>query len=463
VLTAVMMAAYFGFIVLVAFTVTEWICARAPTYDRDMRALLALGLLVGCSNDVDPRTIPGGGVGDGEIDGEVNVTIIDDQTDEVIANATVAIGESEKRTDAKGRVTFSDVEGAQTIAVKAESYRSTVWADVNGANITIPLKPSTGTTTPAQATLAGTVAGWDTINVDAGHAKVAVITYSQTDDLGDEANNLKTPGNTNICFAGAECNWSVVTRTGSVTVFAMILDRDLKGTPATLEDDTNTVIGYAFKPGITVADGVDQSGLVLDLLEAGNLETVTLDLGTPPPGLPERLNLVGIEVSSDEVIQLPLFLFFPDDTELVVPKRTSFGGNGTYRLSALAGTSMGDMGAQSIILRQGQETTTLAAGTWLVPPVNVDITRTTASFDAVVGATAHSVVWSDSTGELLEITSFNAKTADFEVPSLVALPSAGTLSAKAQAIGADFDVNDFSLEDDSELLWGISTQPVSIP
>jgi hypothetical protein len=31
------------------------------------------------------------------------------------------------------------------------------------------------------------------------------------------------------------------------------------------------------------------------------------------------------------------------------------------------------------------------------------------------------------------------------------------------AIGADFDVNDFSLEEDSDLLWGISAQPVNLP
>ncbi len=425
-----------------------------------MRALVVLGLLVGCSNDVDPRTIPGGGVGDGEIDGEVNVTVIDTATDAPIANASVFIGETEKTTDAKGVVTFSDVEGAQDIVVKATDYRSAVWMRVNGANVTIPLEAHVGA--PASATLAGTIAGYDTISVAAGHAKVVLVTYSQSADLGDDANNLKTPGNTNICF-GDQCNWSVVTRTGSVTVIATIFDRDLKGTPATLEDDTHTVIGYAYKAGVTVADGVNQSGLVLDQVEAGNLETVTIDTGTPPAGLPERLTLVGIEVSNDEVVQLPLFLFFPDATELLVPKRTVFGGNGTYRLSAIAQTTSGQDGAQSIVLRQGLETTALAAGEWLAPPVNLDVTRTTASFDLVSGAVAHSVEWSDATNALLEITVFDAKTHQIEVPSAVSLPTSGMLTARVQAIGADFDVNNFSLEEDSALLHGLSAQPAIIP
>lgn len=429
-----------------------------------MRSLVYLALwaslgVAACSNDVDPRVIAGGGVGDGEIDGEVNVHIIDTRTDEPVAGAEVYIGETSKTTDAKGLVTFSDVEGEQTISAKASNYRSSVWAHVNGANITIPLTPLSGT--PEQATLAGTIAGWSSITVAAGHAKAAVVTYSQTPDLGDDANNLSTPGNANICF-GPDCNWSVVTRTGPVTLIALIVDRDLKGTPAQLDDDTNAVIGYAVKTGITVTTGVSQSGLVLDQVEAGNLETLSYDLGTPPAGLPETLAIPGIEVSSDEVVQLPLFVF-TEETSVLVPKRTVFGGTATYRLTAVAQTPSGEMGAQSIILRQGLSSPTIEAGTWLIPPVNVDVTRTTASWDLVSGAAAHSVIWSDSTGELLEISVFDSKTKEVDVPNAVALPTSGTLTAKVQGIGADFDVNDFSLEDDSDLLWGISAQPVSIP
>jgi hypothetical protein len=423
-----------------------------------MRFLLPVAL-VACSNDVDPRVVPGGGIGDGEIDGEVNVHVIDDQTDEPIANATVTVGETAKTTDARGLVVFSDVEGRQTISVKMEGYRSTVWVGANGANVTIPVKPQVAA--PASASLSGTIAGWSSISVGNGHAKAAFVVYSQSTTFGDAENNLSTPDNANICFADP-CNWTVVTRTGSVTLVAVIVDRDLKGTPLNFDDDTNTVIGYASKAGITVSSGVNQSGLVLDPIEAGNLETVTMDLGTPPAGLPEVSAFPGIDVSESETVQLPLWIL-TEELSLLVPKRTAFGPDATYRLTGIAQTTSGADGAQSFVLRQGLTTMALQAGEWLTTPVNVEVTRTIASWEAVDRATIHSVAWRDETHELLEISVFDGVSNEVEVPSAVALPSSGTLTAKVQALGVDFDLNDFSLKDDFDQLWGVSAQPVSIP
>lgn len=399
-------------------------------------------------------------MGDGDIDGEVNVYIIDSRTDAAVAGATVAIGETEKKTDAKGLVVFPDVAGAQTIAVKAEGYRSTVWVKVNGANVTMPVQPLRST--PEQATLQGTIASWASISVAQGHYKAAIVLYSQTDDLGDDANNLATPLKANICAGITDCAWSVVTRTGSVTLTAILLDGDSKGTLDNA-DDTVSVIGYAFKQDITVGSGVSQSGLVLDPVEAGNLETVTIDEGTPPAGLPQVSSFPGIETGHHEIVQLPLSVF-GKSTSYLTPKRSVYGADATYRLTAIAGTPSGALAAQSIVLRQGLTEPALVAGTWLVPPVDVVATRTTASYSPVAAARAHSAVWRDPTGaDLLEITVFDAKTKELEVPNLVALPPSGTLTARLNAIGADFDPNDFSLEEDSALVWGIATQPTEIP
>lgn len=439
---------------------------RTPPYHFPMRGLLVvalLGAIVGCSNDVDPRLIPGGGVGDGEIDGEVNIYVIDEDTEAPIAGATVAIGETEKKTDAKGLVVFADVEGKQTITVLADGYRSSVWVGVNGANCTIGMKQLTGGP-PEQATLSGTIAGWTDINPAQGHYKLAAVVYSQTDELGAPENDIKTPGDPapNVCFLPNQCNWTVNTRTGTITLIAIILDVDSKGT---LErtDDTSTVSGYAFKSGIVVANAVNQSGIVLDQIEAGNLEMVDMDIGTPPAGLPETLLLPGVEIGEDEVLQLPLFVF-SDATSVLVPKPTAFVADGSYRLSAIAGTTSGEDGAQSAVVRQGLTGPTLAAGTWLVPPVNVMATRTTASFSLVEGAKTHNVTWENEMGEeLLQISLFDPKIDEVEVPNLVALPTSGTLTAKVNAIGADIDLNDFSLEEDSDKLWGFAAQPVDIP
>jgi hypothetical protein len=341
-------------------------------------------------------------------------------------------------------------------------YRSSVWVDVNGANVTIGLQGNS-TTTPPSATLAGTITGWDAITVPAGHAKAAFVITSQTTTLGDRANSIPT-GAQNFCIGGTECNWSLTSRTGTLTVVGLLIDRDLNGTLANPDDDTNKIIGWAFKTGVTVESGVNQSGLVLTQVEAGNLQTVSVDTGTPPASLDQLTKLIGIEVSHDEVIQMPLGIESMTATSILAPKPAAFSGTATYRLSVIAQTTSGEMGAQAAVIRTGLSSATLAAGTWLAPPTSTMASRTSASWEPVTGARAHSANWRDAMGtELLEITTFNLKKKQVDVPTLVALPTSGTLNARINAIGADIDPNDFSLEDDSDAIWGFAVQPVNVP
>jgi hypothetical protein len=58
---------------------------------------------------------------------------------------------------------------------------------------------------------------------------------------------------------------------------------------------------------------------------------------------------------------------------------------------------------------------------------------------------------------------FDGKATTIEVSPLVALPVSGNLTARVSGIGADIDVQDFSLEEDEELLFAIAAQPVTIP
>src|SRR5262249_51723640 len=153
--------------------------------------------------------------------------------------------------------------------------------------------------------------------------------------LGDKANNIATPGNGNVCGIGVNtCNWSVVTRTGTVTLIAVIVDIDTKGT-ATSSDDTTTITGWAFLGGLSVAKGVNQSGLQLTMIEAGNLQNVNIDLGTPPAALTKTQSLVGIELAGGEVVQLPVFIA-EDPSTALVPKGDVFSPGATYRLTAVA-------------------------------------------------------------------------------------------------------------------------------
>jgi hypothetical protein len=207
---------------------------------------------------------------------------------------------------------------------------------------------------------------------------------------------------------------------------------------------------------------VNQSGLALTIVEAGNLEDLTVDYGTPPASLTTRGAFIGIEISDDEIVQLPLFDQLSNT--VLAPKPAVFGGTKGLRLTAVAQTTAGDAGAQSIVLRRNLAGPTLAAGDWLTPPVGVTATRTSASWSIVAGAAAHQVQYRDTLGvSLLDITVFDDTTTTIDVPALVTLPVSGNLTARVSGIGADFDVQDFSLEDDEDDLFAITAQPVAIP
>jgi hypothetical protein len=420
--------------------------------------LVAAAACGGGGGGDDPRVIPGGGVGDGPIDGVVNVYVIDADTDAGIAGAMVSVGGVELVTDSTGLAVFEDVEGPQTVAARSQGRRSLVWDRVNGANVTIPLDlldPGT----PGQATLAGTIEGSAQITPQAGHIKAGLVTYTQTDDLGDPANELQTPAMGNVCTVG-DCAWTVVSRTGSLHAIALIIDIDSNGTPGDDTDDILTITGYA-QAAVTVQDGVNQNGIVLTMIEAGNLDTVTIDMGTPPAALTERGALVGIEIADDEVLQIPT-AFATDPSQILAPKLTAFAGS-TYRLTAIAGTTMGDQGAQSILLRRGLTTQTLAAGEWLVPPTGVTATRTTAAWNRVTNALAHQVAYADPTGRtILEVTVFDNTVTSVTIPALVALPATGNLTARVAGIGATLDPMDFSLDEDEESLYGIAAEPLAV-
>ena len=57
---------------------------------------------------------------------------------------------------------------------------------------------------------------------------------------------------------------------------------------------------------------------------------------------------------------------------------------------------------------------------------------------------------------------FDANKTHRDRAGLLALPATGTLTAKAQGIGADIDLQNFSLDTDEDLLWGVSVQPETI-
>ncbi len=432
---------------------------------------LVTALIPGCGDDtggtnVDappdhppPRVISGGGIGDGPINGVANVYVIDDATRAPISGATVRVGTVDGTTDATGLFVAEGVTGPQTVIVKASAHRSDMWVGANGANMTFNMEAATESV-PAAATIAGTI-DLSSITLATNHFRVATVFYSGVDDLGDPANEIATADNANVCFVpnATACTYSIKTRTGKVALMAAIFDHDTKGT-ASDTDDTQTLIGWAVKTGLTVTGGVDQSGITMTLVDVGMLNTVTVDFGTVPTGFTAAGALVGIDIGADGVLQLPLFRT-PANTTLLVPKLAAFAGS-TYRLTAIANTGASATAAESIVLRRKLTGTTLMAGTWLAAPTSTMASRTGVSYAPVSGATIHSIEFKQGTAGLLNISMFDASTSQLTIPDLVALPQ-GALEVDINAIGAPgLDVNNFTLDDEKDKLAMVSSQPVPL-
>lgn len=435
-----------------------------------MRVPMMLALLVGCGNDVgiepdaqpepqpvEPRVIAGGGIGDGPIAGVVNLYVIDDATRQPIANATVRVGTVDGTTDADGLFIASGVEGPQTITVKASGHRSEVWVGANGANVTVNLAQA-NTASPPSGTLTGSITGWASLAVPAGHAKVAVATYSQADDVTDEANSIAQPNNQNFCFGAASCDFALTARTGKVAVIAAIIDQDLNGTPADPSDDTQTLIGWAYKTGLTVTANGTQA-VALDIVPEAMLQTVTASFGTPPAGLSQVAGIVGIE-TADGTLQLSPMFLTPTGTQMVrAPKPEAIASGATYRFTGFASDGQSNP-TQSIVLRRGLAGPSLAAGTWLPAPSGT-LTRTGGSWAAVAGATVHGLEYKQGATRIVNVTTFDGST-EVTIPDLVPLPS-GTLTVALSAIGAPgLDVTNFSLDADRDKLAMIGGTTVEL-
>jgi hypothetical protein len=401
--------------------------------------------------------IPGGGISGGAIDGVVNLYVIDDATRMPIQGATVRVGTIDGTTDATGLFVANGVTGKQDVIVTASGYRSEYWLGANGANMTANLKPANPAT--PQATLSGSI-DLSAITVATGHAKVAAVTYSQDDLLPDAENNLKTPSNGNVCIEAtptATCTFQVLTRTGKVTLYALIFDYDTKGTMTTA-DDTQTLVAYASRTGVMVSDGVAQTGQDLTVIPMAMTSTVAVDFGTPPSGLTQTLGLVGIELGDGSgVIQLPVTNAMSPSAQ--VPSLANFSG-ATYRLSAIAQNTATPPN-QAITLHKHLSTTSLAAGEWTPPPTNVMVTRTSASWTNVTGAVIHGVEYDSGATAVLSITSFDG-TSSAMIPDIVTIPS-GSLAVKVQALaGSGIDLTDLEIDRDRDKLTAVGAANVAL-
>jgi hypothetical protein len=422
----------------------------------------------GGGNNVTPTLIPGGGVGSGGIDGEVNVYVIDDDSGAPITGAKVRVGKTDGTTDATGLFTATGVSGKQTIAAVATGHVAVLWVGVDGANVTIPVGVS-GTTTPTipQAELDGTITGWDAIATPAqNHATAGITTYTATADFGAAENNLAPPAiggqiPANVCLkaqiGSAPCAWRINARTGRVAVFTTLFDVDTKGTLTDQTDDTRTVTGYAFKTGVTVSNGAKQTGVDTAQVAAGDTENGSIAFGTPPASLTSVQGIIGLDLGGDGIAEIPNPLT-PTAATMIVPKVSAFAGS-TYRATAVAKSPTGS--AQSLILKRGlTSASSVAIGEWLTTPTGITATGDVMSFTAVAGAKLHSIDVAATSGRVWNITLFDGSVSATVPTDLAPIP-AGSITVAVNAIDTALDLNDFTLDDLGNIVDRLSTDQVS--
>lgn len=441
-----------------------------------MRKLVLLALLFAAcgGNDAAPALISGGGVGSGSIDGRVNVYVIDNDTKAPIASAKVRVGKLEGTTDTTGLfVAKGDLSGKQDVVAVASGHVATMWVGVDGANVTIPVAVS-GTATPTvpQAELDATLDSFASYNPQAQNdALVGIVSYSQTADFGAAENNLPQPPGPlpqaaqitgNMClkstFGSPSCAPKVNSRTGRVALIATIANVNFNGTAAT-DDDVYTVLGYAGKTGLTVDNGVKQTGVVLAAVAAGNTTSASVDFGTPPAALTTVTGLVGLDLGPDGIAFVPDPLK-PTNHSVLVPTAAAFPGL-TYRAVATASVSS-STNTQSLVLKHGlTDASAITIGAWLPTPTGLIAMGDTLSLTAVAGAKLEGFDVIGASGDTAwSVTIFDGATTATVPTDLAPIPT-GTNTLKATAIDADIDVGNFSLDNKFDLVNRLSSDSIT--
>ena len=445
-----------------------------------MRAVLAYTIVAGCGfgvpatigtdadidapratdafvNDVPPRLIEGGGIGDAPLGQVLNVYAIDSVTRAPIEGAAISIGAIAGVTDRDGLFVARGeaLDGKAMIAVTKQGYRAALWVGVGGANATVPLKPQPIANVP-RTDLSGVFSGFNSNlpGLAAGHIRGGSVTYSQLDGAPEGANNISSMGS-NRCQTGS-CAFSVATRPGPLALLGTTLDIDTKNTADPM-DDTSVVQTYSYRTGITAVAGVAQSGQNLTQIPPSQLVDVTIDYGTPPPGFTVAVGNLGIDLPMDGTLYLGT-LTDTDNRTLKAPPLSLFSG-ATYRFLGFAGAN----GGLSVLYRRGFTTTQLSLGAWLGTPTLLAATRADATWTVPPDSTHSGVLYRQpGVAEVLEVLSFDG-TQSITIPAAIMLPAAA-LTAQALAYRAGYDLASFSFATDGKLLEaGAASAGISIP
>ena len=444
----------------------------------------------GVSGPAMPRLIPGGGIGDGAVNGHLYVHVIDEDTRAVVGSAPVRVGASadptpcEVTTDSTGVAAFEpdgcpDLKGPVTVTVAATGYAPVTWIGANGTNLTIPIqskaRPAIDT-----ATATGTIAGWADLPAPAtNHQTLALIGASQAPDLGDRANDipqgtrdvlvagvLTTTIPANVCVRNAladDCNWRLTTRTGPQAHFAIIVDQDTKGTDAEA-DDTITVLRWAVKTGLTFAANDTAAGETLTMIAEADMVPFSASFASPPSGLDVIVGYPVLDLGDEGRIAIIAPLLDTTNTMTRVPKTVGPLAGATLGIIAQARDAADKVEPSTLRWLRGVDASaTASVSNWLLPPSSLAASSGTFSFAAVAGATLHGAEIRTMAGERLWSVSIFDGSTSFTLPGLSPAPiPAGMTRLQTSALQIPgISLTNVRLDDARDKITALSTDEIT--
>jgi hypothetical protein len=425
----------------------------------------------------DPMATPGGGLGSGAVDGELNVFVIDAATDEPIEGAEVRVGASDSATpligitDADGLFVFvqQGLAGAQTITGSADNHAAATWFGANGAVVTMPLAPTGTPPGPPTATVSGTIPNWEaTLDPTDSVNLIAVILYS----LANGENNIVDQGGTggNVCVhfptfgLTGPCEWTLVTRTGSLAIYAIVYFADNSG-------NFTGVRSYALKTGYGLAENDVVTGEDLPLIADSDLVTTQVAWGAMPTGLTDVQWIALLDLGDEGNAAMVDLAALPGDDTLLVPDLVGELASDSYRLVASAQANPADMRQSVIAHRTTAPDGTVDLGAWQALPQDVAATTGTYSFTAVAGATIHAVNFAANTDgtPVWNVLLLDGSTS-FTLPALAPDPwPSGDVDMKVNAFDLPgFDPTEFALNNLTDIIEhtsadGVTFTPTTTP
>jgi len=437
----------------------------------------------GGPNHVDnPTPAAGGGVSGPVVLGELNVFVVDSVSKQPIqgANVTVVIAgdapDLTGTTAAMGLATITDdaLDGAQEIAVSAAGHVPATWFGANGAVVTIPLNPTAAPPAADSAQVSGTIEGWADLPAPAlGHFTIALVLYSFTKDLDAPDNQIQQPmpapqqppANSCVRAPGVQppCSWSLHTRTGLQTHYAIIADVDTKGT-AENTDDTFTVIGFAGKSGVNLAADQTLTNETLTMVDAADIADLAVMFpALAPVGLGE-LGAFPIMQLGDERLIFFLPGITPEAATVSVPEPVGEFAGASWTLIAQAKGSSGAADPSSTIFKHAIDLTApVDLGEFLALPSGLMAgSDGMFSYTGAAGASVHSADILDADAKLVWNGLILDGRTQFTPDASGTLLGTGSFTFKMGAVKiAGFDPGSFAIDDLIDSLDQLSSQIVS--